>query len=209
MTRTGKIARLPHQIRDQLNHRLLDGEKAKVLVPRLNSLPEVLSILTSEFSGRPINSVNLTEWKNGGFRDWLARQEVLEIVHNLNDDEILADKSLKDKFTAQLAHWVAIQLAATARVVIAAETDPQIKWSRLRELCAAIYRLRRGDFDSERLAIDHQWLALEKSNTHQQREKDFWEWVERHDIREKLFPDKDKGLSPETLAKIERELNLM
>jgi hypothetical protein len=33
--------------------------------------------------------------------------------------------------------------------------------------------------------------------------------LERPDIREKLFPDKDKRLSPETLAKIERELNLM
>jgi hypothetical protein len=47
MTCTGKIARLSHQIRDQLNHRLWDGEKAKVLVPWLNSLPEVLSILTT------------------------------------------------------------------------------------------------------------------------------------------------------------------
>jgi hypothetical protein len=119
MTRTGKIARLPHQIRDQLNHRLLDGEKAKVIVPWLNNLPEVLSILTSEFSGRPINSVNLTEWKNGGFRDWLVRQEALKMVHNLSDDETVADKSLKDKFTAQLAHWVALHLAATAQVVIA------------------------------------------------------------------------------------------
>ena len=39
MARTGKIARLPDDIREQLNRRLNDGEKGKKLVMWLNSLP--------------------------------------------------------------------------------------------------------------------------------------------------------------------------
>jgi hypothetical protein len=172
-------------------------------------LPEVRSVLEAEFSGRPINSVNLTEWKNGGYRDWLVREEALKIVHNLEDAHGLGDNSLKNEFTAKLSHWIAIHLAATAQTIIAAEPNPQIKWARLRELCSAIYRLRRGDFDAERLSLDQQWLEFEKSSRDHQREKDFWDWVQRPDIRKKLYPDPEPGLSPETLEKIERELNLM
>jgi hypothetical protein len=43
MTLIGKIARLPHQIRHPLNERLLDGQKAKTILPWLNSLSEVRS----------------------------------------------------------------------------------------------------------------------------------------------------------------------
>ena len=64
--------------------------------------------------------------------------------------------------------WVTL---ATAQTMIASESNPQIKWSRLRELCSAIYRLRRGDFDAARLSLDQQWLEFEKSSTDQQRER--------------------------------------
>ncbi len=114
MTRTGKIARLPHQIRDQLNQRLFDGQKAKSILSWLNLLPEVSSILQSEFSGRPINAVNLTEWRTGGYRDWLVRQEALKMIDNLNEAQSLGDKSFENQLTARLSHWVAIHLAATA-----------------------------------------------------------------------------------------------
>src|ERR1035438_7957478 len=52
MTRVGKIARLPREIREQLNHRLQDGEIGKRLVDWLNSLPEVKAVLAGEFNGR-------------------------------------------------------------------------------------------------------------------------------------------------------------
>jgi hypothetical protein len=41
MARNGKIARLPIEIRGELNRRLRSGEKARRLVPWLNSMPEV------------------------------------------------------------------------------------------------------------------------------------------------------------------------
>ena len=77
MTRTGKIARLPREIREQLDRRLHDGEMGSRLVEWLNSLPETKKNLTADFGGRDINEQNLTEWKQGGHQDWLARQELL------------------------------------------------------------------------------------------------------------------------------------
>ncbi len=78
MKRTGKIARLPHQLRDQLNQRLHNGEPGVDLIKWLNSLPEVQAILAEHFNGVPISPQNLSEWNNGGFLDWLTTQELLE-----------------------------------------------------------------------------------------------------------------------------------
>ena len=77
MKRTGKIARLPHQLRDQLNQRLHNGEPGVDLIQWLNSLPEVQALLAEHFNGVPISPQNLSEWNNGGFLDWLATQELL------------------------------------------------------------------------------------------------------------------------------------
>ena len=209
MTRTGKIARLTEEIRTELNQRLLDGQKASAILPWLNALPEVRSILQAEFAGRPVNAVNLSEWKNGGHLDWLVRQHALELVRNLDDKHGLGDESLTIHFNAKLSRWIALQLAATAQIFIAGEKDQQARWSRLREFASAIYRLRRGDFESDRISLQSERLVLDQSNNAQQREKEFWAWTERPEIREKLFPDRDKGLSEETLEKIERELRLM
>ena len=78
MKRTGKIARLPRTLRDQLNQRLHNGEPGVDLIKWLNSLPEVQAILAEHFAGIPISPQNLSEWNNGGFLDWLTTQELLE-----------------------------------------------------------------------------------------------------------------------------------
>ena len=78
MKRTGKIARLPHHLRNQLNQRLHNGEPGVDLIKWLNALPEVQALLAEHFAGVPISPQNLSEWNNGGFLDWLTTQELLE-----------------------------------------------------------------------------------------------------------------------------------
>src|SRR5882724_10428162 len=73
---TGKISRLPREIREQLNQRLDWGEPGKRLVAWLNELPAVRTLLAAEFGGATINEQNLTNWKQGGFREWRMQQEV-------------------------------------------------------------------------------------------------------------------------------------
>jgi hypothetical protein len=79
--RHGKVARLPAQIRLQLNRRLREKEPALSLLPWLNSLPEVQAILSEKFGSRPINKQNLSQWRRGGFRDWLDLQEHFESIY--------------------------------------------------------------------------------------------------------------------------------
>ena len=48
-TRTGKIARLPKAVREELNRRLQDGEPGTQLVEWLNSLPQVQRVKALKF----------------------------------------------------------------------------------------------------------------------------------------------------------------
>jgi len=162
--RTGKIARLPQSIREQLNRRLNDGEPAHSILKWLNRVPEVQAVLAANFDGRPLNKVNLTEWRHGGYRDWLVRQDALDFVEELDDKEALGHQSLSDPIGARLAHWVTLHYAASAKALIANEQDPSTKWTRLRELCADVTRLRRSELAAERLDLEHAWLDLEHAD---------------------------------------------
>jgi hypothetical protein len=85
-SRIGKIARLPHSIREQLNLKLHDGIPAKSILPWLNSLPEVKAILAADFDNRPISKQNLSEWKHGGHRDWLLQYHASQFLQFLPSD---------------------------------------------------------------------------------------------------------------------------
>ncbi len=206
-TRIGKIARLPREVREQLNRRLDDGEEGKHLVEWLNTLPEVRAVLAEHFGGRPVSEQNLTEWKQGGYRDWQVRQQALEFLRGLDSDDTAEQHALNGPLTEKLGRWLALRYAAAAQA-LAAESDPDSAWRRLREFCADIVELRRGDQRAERLRLEREWLLLDQTNADHAREKLFWEWTKRPDIREKLFPNHRGGISKATMEKIERELGL-
>src|SRR5882672_6811757 len=86
ITRRGKIARLPRQVREELNRRLQDGEAGKDLVRWLNGHPDAKLVLRDCFGGREITEKNLSEWRKGGFQDWLAQHETVAQAQELSAD---------------------------------------------------------------------------------------------------------------------------
>lgn len=83
-TRKGKIARLPAKIREQVNLRLFDGQTGPQIIAWLHTLPEVLTVLDAHFKEEPITSQNLSEWRGGGYQDWLCRREKVENLKQLS-----------------------------------------------------------------------------------------------------------------------------
>lgn len=83
MARVGKIARLSHSVRDETCRRLLDGQAGPEILAWLNSHPEVIVILREHFGGEAVNAENLSAWRLGGYRDWLARREKAENLKTL------------------------------------------------------------------------------------------------------------------------------
>lgn len=86
ITRNGKIARLPKRIRDRLNQQILDGVPGKDLVHWLNSLNEVVDVLTQHFNATRVTEQNLSEWKQGGYQDWLKHQDTCDWVRQMSDE---------------------------------------------------------------------------------------------------------------------------
>lgn len=74
MKRNGMIARLPVEIRQKLNQRLQDGENGREVIAWLNSNEEVKAVLAGEFGGNEISDTNLSQWRQGGYRDWETQQ---------------------------------------------------------------------------------------------------------------------------------------
>lgn len=160
MTRTGKIARLPRALRDELNRRLADGEPGIRLVAWLNGLEPVRQILAQEFGGREISVQNLSEWKQGGFRDWLTRQESLNCARELAGDAA----ELTSAAGGSLADHLAVVLSARYAALVSGWNGELNEAFRrelraLRSLCQDIVELRRGDHFAERLRLEAGRLA--------------------------------------------------
>lgn len=160
MTRTGKIARLPREIRDHLNRRLQDGEPGIRLVEWLNGLEQVKHTLAEGFNGREINEQNLSEWKQGGYADWLARQETLACARELAADA----GELTEAAEGSLADHLAMALSARYAALVTGwngEMDDEFrrKARTLRFLVQDIGELRRGDHYAERLRLDLERFA--------------------------------------------------
>ena len=66
--------------------------------------------------------------------------------------------------------------------------------------------LRRGDHAAARLPLDREQLDWERANRKAQKEQEFREWSQRPEIRREFLPERTRGISSETLEKIEREL---
>lgn len=165
-TRNGKIARLPRTIREELNRRMADGAQAESLLNWLHAQPEVLEVLTRDFEGRPILKQNLSEWRQGGFRDWEARQERLAVMCEIEEEAAEVEETapaLSDKLAALLAMRFAGVMAAMSG--IKDWSKPRHR-AQLMEMAEAVATLRRFDQGVKRLKLEQEQLDIKKAELH-------------------------------------------
>jgi len=93
--------------------------------------------------------------------------------------------------SAKLIRCLQIRFAAVAGSLPAVQDDPELELKRLGDLCQNVTALRRGDLAAERLSVEQQRLALEKSRTEAELEKYCWEWTKRPEVQAKLYPHRD------------------
>jgi DNA repair exonuclease SbcCD ATPase subunit len=181
-TRNGKIARLPKHIRDELARRIDNGEQGKDLVEWLDALPAVQNVLKEQFGGRPVNEQNLSEWKQGGYREWLRQQETRSLVSNLTEQSDDLDEAADGQEISDcLAGFLGAELARLATTLLEKETEPEKRWQRLCEVHRELSRLRRDDHRAVRTLIKRQnWIRKtdrEEEEAHKRAES---ELIERH-----------------------------
>jgi hypothetical protein len=181
MARIGKIARLPRDLRHQLNTRLQDGAEGNTLLPWLNALPEVQALLAARFDARPINDQNLSAWRHGGYQEWLAHQDILAQAQELaaRRQELQAaapGQSFSDHLAAVLAFRYAALLAAPG---VELDDDALRQLRALGRASQSVVQLRRSDqnaarlqMETQRWELDHQQILAQNAADLKRRQKD-------------------------------------
>jgi hypothetical protein len=195
-TRTGKIARLPRGLRDQLNARLENGEPGHQLVVWLNSLPQVQDLLQAQFAGRPISEQNLSEWKQGGYLDWCQHQEIRDLVSQLSEQA--GDLDGADGFPVinhHLAALLSVEFVRVSQALLNDGADPRQRWQRLRELLQTLSALRRDDHQAARLLMDQERYHRDNAQRDERDEKQT-----REDMKDQVLAPIMAALEANALA---------
>jgi hypothetical protein len=169
MTRNGKIARLSKTVREELNRRIDDNESGKCLVAWLNSLPEVQTLITAEFAGKPMREQNLSEWKKGGYREWQARQERHELICQLQEEaKTVGEVMDPGAFNRHLSVVLTAELARAVKNLAQKTKKPGELAESLAKLVGRFAQLRREESNASRAEIvREQWdqeLAKREEN---------------------------------------------
>ncbi len=185
MARNGKIARLPRDIRETLNRRMENGEQGPALLEWLNQLPEVREVLDDEFGGLPINAQSLSQWRLGGYQDWVRHEESRDAVRLLAEQAgDLNAEADEEMVSEMLADLLTVELARASRAMLAETADAKERCGQLQELLAQLCRLRRADHRAARLRMDQERRELER------------ERLEKEEWARQLQQAKNKALAP-------------
>ena len=185
MARNGKIARLPRDMRNELNRRLQDGEPGGPLLTWLNGLPQVEHVLARDFNGCGISKQNLSEWRAGGFAEWQAQQELLSQTRELAADATELAAATDGRLTDHLATVLAARYAAMF-VGWNGEVTPEFhrKLRALRGLCQDVVELRRGDHSGARLNLERERQERERDKTEEEVVAHFERWARNSEVRD-------------------------
>ena len=176
MNRNGKIARLPHALRNLLNLRLHNGEPHKKLVAWLNTLPEVHEVLEEYFDARPITAKNLSEWKKGGYQDWLQHRDTLDWARLASDEASELDQDTTGvPLSDRLAARATIAVMKLIRKLESGSLEKPAEMRRLLEAVRVLTAQRECDQRAARLRMDLQrWKDEEADLERKARHRSLW-----------------------------------
>lgn len=164
MARSGKIARLPHDLRTEVNTRLRNGETARQILAWLNSQPAAVAVWEREFEGAPASPQNLSEWRIGGYREWEERAQRVENLKTLSTfahDLTRSGGHIADGAAAILSGQILEALEQAGNLVVTggsddAEKDPIYG---LGKMACAVAALQKSSVARSKLDLDKKRVA--------------------------------------------------
>lgn len=164
-TRVGKIARLPENIREDLNKRIVNGQLAPTLLPWLNGMPEVQAVLAEHFGGAQITPQNLSDWRLGGHKAWLqSRDRHFQRIEHTRELAKMSMElaqagggTLTDGAAAIMAGQILELFESMEEMGHAASSEEKSKL--LERLSTTVARIRSGDIQRELVALKRAGLV--------------------------------------------------
>jgi hypothetical protein len=205
MARQGKIARLPSAVRAALNARILEGQHAGKILPWINGLPEVHTILEELFAGEPVTDQNLSNWRLGGYAEWQQRRERIDETRELAKFAADLARSKGGTLSDAGAAILAGKLLGTIEGLASAVDDPE----KLSLIAGALATLRAGDHTAEKirqmqvkLGQAAEMIALERHKFQRQTCGLFLKWAEEQRATEILAGPGTNAEKIERLGKL-------
>lgn len=159
-TRNGRIARLPSDLRQQLNRRLEGGEPAEDVLAWLNAQPAGQPNPTAESADPAFAIKDLADWQETGHCDWRVHAEAREQASQLHAEVAELKQAGEAPLTDALAQFLAAQYVLATRAALRQAAGEPLPLPTLRVLCADVVSLRRGDHQSQRLRLERERLVL-------------------------------------------------
>jgi hypothetical protein len=150
MARTGKIARLPLAVREELNMRLRENESGKTLLAWLNELPQC--------QDAPINDANLSLWRQGGFVEWLDDQDRVHKIEKLSELSLRLAKASGGNLSEGLLAIAAGKLQEALEAGCDVEIDEAsgkevVNGVSVDKLTAAVAKIRAMEIEAQKLEV--------------------------------------------------------
>ena len=192
MNRTSKITRLPEPLREELNQRLRNGEPAHIILPWLNARPEVIALVEEHYGGNLISPQNLSDWNQGGYREWLTRQEMRESSKDFATEAThlctAAGGSLLQPLTTAIharygALLAKMPLDTEVPKAIQSQLDAVLR------VHQALIQDRRSDLIAEKNAILAAEQERKRQKTNDELIEEFKTWAARPEVRAALFDE--------------------
>lgn len=173
MARQGKFARLPHALKREVNGRILNGESAGTILSWLNAEAGAVRVWDQYFDGAPATPQNLSEWRLGGYKEWLAEQERVESTKSLAayaHELAGAGGNLSEGLQAILAGHI---LEGFETLLHADEGDekPDDPVGRIAKLGGVVVSMRHADTAADRVKLDKKKVTLKEEDQRLAREK--------------------------------------
>ncbi len=191
----GKIASLPHAIRQEVNMRLLNGETSTRILPWLNALPDVKEVLDLRFSGADVNDENLSNWRQNQFRDWERKREKEESIKTVAE------------YASRLAHTAGSNMSAGAQAIATGKIMELLEASAfddesLPDIIGALTSLRQADL--RQLQLDQRTRSLDLAEAKFQRETAdlFIKWYDNEEAKAVAAGKEERTVKIETLRQM-------
>ena len=159
-----KIGRLPWDVRNELNLKLLDGATGNEAMKWVNAHPAYISL-----GEAPVSAQNISDWRSTGFERWLkARKETDEIERLAEVAKTIADRA-GGSLTAVGQRLLMSHVLDVLKAARDAKQD--LDDAAIERLTKAVSALAKNENDAARLALDTQRHDLAVQNLALNRER--------------------------------------
>jgi hypothetical protein len=130
------------------------------LVDWLNGLPAVQAVAKAEFEGRDIREQKISQWRKGGYRDWLAQRVAQEQARELCDEVAQMGRTCKEPVTDKLAAFLSAHYAVAMKRAVRQAAGGSVDLKTLRALCGDVMAMRRADQNAQGLRLERKRVGL-------------------------------------------------